>query len=224
MVTTPSTGQSSDPSLMASATISASHECDTASGGSKDAADCKEESKGIKTETDNITDSQATSDDAPNTAATSLDGEQAIEASMLEATKGAFHLPPTSEILWTPRAAPANDSISSPNPALPSSDVFEEILANLRVTFLPKTQHQATWASSEESFVEPTFALYCPIQGGSHYIDETVRELSHQTGAEVVVLDAMILISYEYARFSEGARLSHEPPTLIAIIQTLPQH
>ncbi|KAI0928566.1 hypothetical protein AcW1_005770 [Taiwanofungus camphoratus] len=109
-------------------------------------------------------------------------------------------------ILWTPEEGlPGPASPATPNNALPPPEIFQEILHNLYITLHPQTQHRAAYVSSTAPLVEPTFALYCPIEGGDYYIDETVRELARQTGAEVVVLDAVQLAAGECGHFGKAA-------------------
>lgn len=73
------------------------------------------------------------------------------------------------------------------------------------MAFHPQSQHRGTFASGSGPLVEPSLALYCPIEGGDYIIDETVRELGRQTGAEVVVLDAVQLAAGECGLFGKGA-------------------
>ncbi|OBZ75532.1 Protein MSP1 [Grifola frondosa] len=116
-------------------------------------------------------------------------------------------LPSGLKILWTPEDDPVDPSSSTtPDPALPPTEIFEEILHNLHITLHPQTQHRATY-SSNGHLVEPTFALYCPIEGGDYIIDDTVRELARRTGADVVVLDAVQLAAGECGHFGKGNRL-----------------
>lgn len=50
--------------------------------------------------------------------------------------------------------------------ALPPDDMLQDALAQLLVTFQPQTQYRAAYASSGSALIEPTLALYCPIEGG----------------------------------------------------------
>ncbi|EMD38415.1 hypothetical protein CERSUDRAFT_113573 [Gelatoporia subvermispora B] len=113
-------------------------------------------------------------------------------------------LPAGLNVLWTPEdmdsGAPAPSSHSLPPP-----EILDEILHNLHITLHPQTQHRATFATQAGPLVEPTFALYCPIEGGEHYIDEVVRELSRRAGADVVVLDAVQLAAGECGHFGKAA-------------------
>jgi hypothetical protein len=115
-------------------------------------------------------------------------------------------LPPSLNILWTPE--PSSETPVAAN--LPPPDIFNEILDNLHVTFHPQTQHKATYASAAGPPVEPTLALYCPIEGGDYIIDETVLELARRTGSDVVVLDAVQLAAGESGQFGKGDTFSFE--------------
>ena len=53
--------------------------------------------------------------------------------------------------------------------------------------------------------VEPTLALYCPIEGGDYVVDETVKELARSVGGDVVVLDCVQLAAGSVGRFGPGA-------------------
>lgn len=120
-------------------------------------------------------------------------------------------LPGGLDILWVPDA-PANaeqvasTSASAPaptvDPALPPPEVMEEIMTNLRVTLHPQIQHKASYAISGPT-VEPTFALYCPIEGSDYVLDATVREMGRQANADVVVLDAAQLAAGESGHFGK---------------------
>ncbi|CAL1704380.1 unnamed protein product [Somion occarium] len=114
-------------------------------------------------------------------------------------------LPGGLDILWAPDApANAESQTSSSDPALPPPEILEEILTNLHVTLHPQTQHKATYAISGPT-IEPTFALYCPIEGGDYILDATVREMGRQVGADVVVLDAVQFAAGESGQFGKAA-------------------
>jgi len=108
-------------------------------------------------------------------------------------------LPPDLDILWTPDAE--HTPIQS---ALPPPELLQDALINLLITLHPQTQHRATYASPNGSPVEPTLALYCPIEGGDYVIDETVRELARRARAEVVVLDTIEVAAGEWGAFGKG--------------------
>ncbi|KAF7363385.1 AAA domain-containing protein [Mycena sanguinolenta] len=105
------------------------------------------------------------------------------------------------EILWQPEFDPE----PSNRDALPPPEIFDEALHNLHITLHPQTQHQATYLPPLGALVEPTLALYCPIEGGDYVIDATVRELARRTNAEVLVLDAAQLAAGEWGAFGKAA-------------------
>ncbi|TFY57272.1 hypothetical protein EVJ58_g7120 [Rhodofomes roseus] len=118
-------------------------------------------------------------------------------------------LPNGIEILWTPENDPSSSAAFQH--ALPPPEIFEEILHNLHITLHPQTQHRATYASPSSPPEEPSFALYCPIEGGDVYIDETVREMARRTGAEVVVLDSVQLAAGPCGEFGKAASVLRLP-------------
>ncbi|GJE90842.1 AAA-domain-containing protein [Phanerochaete sordida] len=125
-------------------------------------------------------------------------------------------LPNGLDILWLPQDAPALDvpadgATSAPNTALPPPELLNEVLTNLYITLHPQTQHRAAYASPAGPPVEPTLALYCPIEGGDYIVDATVRELARQAGAEVVVLDAVHLAAGECGHFGKAASVVQLP-------------
>jgi len=82
--------------------------------------------------------------------------------------------------------------------------MLEEVLHNLHIVLHPKTQHRSIYASPSGRPVEPTFALFCPIEGGEYIIDATVQELARRMGSDVVVLDAVQLAAGEWGAFGKG--------------------
>ena len=106
-------------------------------------------------------------------------------------------LPPGLDILWLP------DSPPNPN-ALPPPELFQEALTNLHIALHPQTQHRAAYSSPAGPPIEPTLALYCPVEGGEYVLDETVRELARRTGAEVLVIDSVHLAAGEWGHFGKG--------------------
>lgn len=116
-------------------------------------------------------------------------------------------LPSGLNILWNPI-----DDGPSTSSALPPPDILQEALNNLLISLHPQTQHRATYASADGPHLEPTLALYCPIEGGNYIIDETVRELARRTGSDVVVLDTVQLAAGEWGTFGKGVPL---PPRLL---------
>ncbi|KAH9901047.1 AAA-domain-containing protein [Cubamyces lactineus] len=121
-------------------------------------------------------------------------------------------LPSDLNILWTPEDAA--DSTSTPaahSTILPPPEIFNEVLHNLHIVLHPQTQHRAAYASNGSSLVEPTLALYCPIEGGDFVLDATVKEMARQTGADVVVLDAVQLAAGECGHFGKAASVLQLP-------------
>ena len=117
-------------------------------------------------------------------------------------------LPVSLDILWSPEQLPrTSTAFNLPNPSLPPSEIFEDVLDNLHVILHPKTQHRATYTpqdGSANSIIEPTLALYCPIEGGDYVIDGTVEELARRVGADVVVLDSVQLAAGSAGQFGSG--------------------
>ncbi|EKM55549.1 uncharacterized protein PHACADRAFT_184335 [Phanerochaete carnosa HHB-10118-sp] len=125
-------------------------------------------------------------------------------------------LPNELDILWLPQdvpvpEVPVDGATSIPNTALPPPELLNEVLTNLYITLHPQTQHRAAYTSPAGPPVEPTLALYCPIEGGDYIIDTTVRELARQAGAEVVVLDAVHLAAGECGHFGKAASVLQLP-------------
>jgi hypothetical protein len=115
------------------------------------------------------------------------------------ATPPSFQVPNEQNFFWT------YQSLSKSEPStLPPPEVFEEVLNNVYISLHPQTQHKATYATSSGPPVEPTLALYCPIEGGDYVIDDTVRELARRTGSDVVVLDAVHMAAGESGHFGQG--------------------
>lgn len=119
-------------------------------------------------------------------------------------------LPPSLDILWSPEPYPRTSTASDlqQNLDLPPPEIFGDVLDNIHVALHPKTQHRATYTpqdGSANSIVEPTLALYCPIEGGDYVIDETVEELARKVGADVVVLDCVQLAAGSAGQFGSGA-------------------
>lgn len=100
---------------------------------------------------------------------------------------------------WTHQSLPEAEPSSLPPP-----EVFDEILNNVHLALHPQAQHKATYSTSSGPPIEPTLALYCPIEGGNYVIDDTVRELARRTGSDVVVLDAVHIAAGECGHFGQG--------------------
>lgn len=120
-----------------------------------------------------------------------------------------IQLPQDLNILWLPDDGPAETDFLSNN-NLPAPELFDEALTNLHITLHPQTQHRAAYSSSGP-LLEPTLALYCPIEGGEYIIDATVKELAHRTGAEVLVIDAVQLAAGECGHFGKAANALQLP-------------
>ncbi|KZT67710.1 AAA-domain-containing protein [Daedalea quercina L-15889] len=118
-------------------------------------------------------------------------------------------LPRGLDILWTPENDPS--ASASIQHALPPPEIFEDILHDLHITLHPQTQHRATYTSPSSSPIEPSLALYSPIEGGDVYVDETVREMARRTGAEVVVLDSVQLAAGPCGEFGKAASVLQLP-------------
>ncbi|KAG6911469.1 hypothetical protein DXG01_014543 [Tephrocybe rancida] len=112
-----------------------------------------------------------------------------------------IELPDALDILWTP--GPEQDPFHAS--ALPPPENFDDALNKLLITLHPQTQHRATYTSPLGAPIEPTLALYSPIEGGDYIIDATVAELARRTGAEVLVLDAVQLAAGEWGQFGPAA-------------------
>ncbi|OJT03134.1 ATPase family AAA domain-containing protein 1 [Trametes pubescens] len=127
-------------------------------------------------------------------------------AAALKAEVDSVALPTKLDILWTPEDVPSDSSSSSaPNTTLPPPEIFNEVLHNLHIVLHPQTQNRAAYSSGGAPLVEPTLALYCPIEGGDFVLDATVREMARRTGADVVVLDAVQLAAGECGHFGKAA-------------------
>lgn len=120
-----------------------------------------------------------------------------------------IQLPQDLNILWLPDDGPAETDFLNNN-NLPTPELFDEALTNLHITLHPQTQHRAAYSSSGPP-LEPTLALYCPIEGGEYIIDATVKELAHRTGAEVLVIDAVQLAAGECGHFGKAANVLQLP-------------
>ena len=156
-----------------------------------------------------VTDSEASSVDSPAAALPDPPSEDAEKPEpdkpkrRSKASKDLDppQLPPGLHILWSPEADHLHTNSTH---SLPPPEIFEEALNNLHITLHPQTQHRACYPSASLAQLEPTLALYCPIEGGEYIIDETVRELARRTGSEVVVLDAVQLAAGEWGHFGKG--------------------
>lgn len=121
-----------------------------------------------------------------------------------------IQLPHDLNILWLPDDGPAETDFLNNN-NLPAPELFDEALTNLHIILHPQTQHRAAYSSSSGPPLEPTLALYCPIEGGEYTIDATVKELARRTGAEVLVIDAVQLAAGEWGHFGKAANALQLP-------------
>lgn len=118
-------------------------------------------------------------------------------------------LPQGLDILWLPHDLPSLDS--QRNNILPPPELFDDALTNLHIALHPHTQHSAAYVTATGLPIEPTLALYCPVEGGEYVLDETVRELARRTGAEVLVIDAVQLAAGEWGHFGKAANAIQLP-------------
>ncbi|PPQ63074.1 hypothetical protein CVT24_005929 [Panaeolus cyanescens] len=106
---------------------------------------------------------------------------------------------------------------------LPPPEIFEEALDNLLITLHPQNQHRAVNAPpGTVRPIEPTLALYCPIEGGDYVIDATVQELAFKTGSEVLTLDAAQLAAGEFGQFGPAAQCLNLPKNPLHIASPTP--
>jgi hypothetical protein len=116
-----------------------------------------------------------------------------------DATVPALQVSNEQDFFWS------YQSLSESEPSiLPPPEGFEEVLNNVHISLHPQTQHKATFSTPSGPPIEPTVALYCPIEGGDYIIDETVRELARRTGSDVVVLDSVHMAAGEWGHFGQG--------------------
>lgn len=125
-------------------------------------------------------------------------------------------LPGGLNILYDPSSS---EDHGNGNSARPPPDIFENALHNLHLTLHPHIQHQAAYPSQSSSRLEPTLALYCPIEGGDYVIDATVREMARATNSEVVILDSVHLAAGEWGMFGKG---SYSRLLLLSYMQLTP--
>ncbi|EPQ58230.1 AAA-domain-containing protein [Gloeophyllum trabeum ATCC 11539] len=127
-------------------------------------------------------------------------------------------LPSGLDIIWAPESEPES---SNPN-AIPPPAILDEALNNLHVTLHPQTQHRSVYPSAQGPPIEPTLALYCPIEGGDYIIDETVRELARRTGSEVLVLDSVQIAAGECGQFGKAANAISLPRNPLHVTSSTP--
>jgi len=116
-----------------------------------------------------------------------------------EATAPVLQVSNEQDFFWS------YQSLTESEPStLPPPEVFEEVLSNVHISLHPHTQHKAVLSTPSGPPIEPTVALYCPIEGGNYIIDDTVRELARRTGSDVVVLDSVHMAAGEWGDFGQG--------------------
>ncbi|KAE9399307.1 AAA-domain-containing protein [Gymnopus androsaceus JB14] len=121
-------------------------------------------------------------------------GKKAVKNSA--SSQDTIQLPEGLHILWTPDELPSE-------PLNPGS---RKPLTIYLFTLHPQTQHRAAYPPPLAPSIEPTLALYCPIEGyGDAVIDSTVVELARQTNSEVLVLDAVQLAAGEWGYFGPAS-------------------
>ncbi|KAI0028115.1 hypothetical protein K488DRAFT_59514 [Vararia minispora EC-137] len=111
-------------------------------------------------------------------------------------------------VFWTAESLAENPPPAS---SLPPPQILEEALNNLYISLQPRTQARATYSTNAEPAVEPTLALYCPIEGGDYIVDDTVRELARRSGSDVVVLDAAHMAAGEWGMFGQAGQYLNFP-------------
>lgn len=120
-------------------------------------------------------------------------------------------LPSGLDIFWN-----CSDWHPSSPKELPPDEVLQDALNNLHICFHPQAQRRSLYSSGSGSGpVEPTLALYCPIEGGDYLLDNTIRELARRTGSEVLVLDSVQLAAGEWGCFGEGTAVLRHVKQLI---------
>ncbi|KDQ18032.1 hypothetical protein BOTBODRAFT_29345 [Botryobasidium botryosum FD-172 SS1] len=119
------------------------------------------------------------------------------------------------ETLWTPVAD------DPPSTGLPPPHILNDAVDNLLITLQPQVQHRAAYAPAPgSSLIEPTLALYCPIEGGDYIVDETVKELARRVGADVVVLDSVQLAAGEWGKLGKAASVLQFSPNPLQFTST----
>ncbi|KAG9121790.1 hypothetical protein FRC07_002109, partial [Ceratobasidium sp. 392] len=112
------------------------------------------------------------------------------------------------EVIWS---GPTLDEART----LPPDDMLQDALAQLLVTLQPQMQYRSAYIGPGGTLMlEPTLALYCPIEGGDHVIDDTVKELASRIQADVIVIDAAQLAAGEHGSFGKAAsalKFQHNP-------------
>ena len=132
----------------------------------------------------------------PSREPTAPNGKNAPDAT---APAPALQVSNEQNFFWPYQSLSESESVTLPPP-----EVFEEVLNNVHISLHPQTQQKAAFSTPSGPPIEPTVALYCPIEGGNYIIDDTVRELARRTGSDVVVLDSVHMAAGEWGHFGEG--------------------
>ncbi|EUC62212.1 AAA ATPase, putative, partial [Rhizoctonia solani AG-3 Rhs1AP] len=121
--------------------------------------------------------------------------------------------PPATRAAVSPESIWAGKSLGEGGEprTLPPEDMLQDALAQLLVTLQPQTQYRAAYSSNGLPLVEPTLALYCPIEGGDYVIDDTVKELAGRVNGDVIVIDAAQLAAGEHGSFGKAASILKFP-------------
>lgn len=81
------------------------------------------------------------------------------------------------EAIWSGRALGGDEAR-----ALPPDDMLQDALSQLLVTLQPQTQYRAAYTTNGVPLVEPTMALYCPIEGSDVSISYVVSYSANHIG------------------------------------------
>ncbi|KAF8682279.1 AAA protein [Rhizoctonia solani] len=120
--------------------------------------------------------------------------------------------PPTTKASVNPESIWAGKTLGEGDArTLPPEDMLQDALAQLLVTLQPQTQYRAAYSTNGLPLVEPTLALYCPIEGGDYVIDDTVKELASRVNGDVIVVDAAQLAAGEHGSFGKAASILKFP-------------
>ncbi|CAE6414667.1 unnamed protein product [Rhizoctonia solani] len=121
--------------------------------------------------------------------------------------------PATTKASVNPESIWAGKSLGEGGEArtLPPEDMLQDALAQLLVTLQPQTQYRAAYSTNGLPLVEPTLALYCPIEGGDYVIDDTVKELATRVNGDVIVMDGAQLAAGEHGSFGKAASILKFP-------------
>ncbi|CAE6414221.1 unnamed protein product [Rhizoctonia solani] len=156
---------------------------------------------------------------SPKPAETETDQDQEKPRRRVGRPPGSPNKPPPAPPPATTKASVSPESIWTGKSlgeggearTLPPEDMLQDALAQLLVTLQPQTQYRAAYSSNGVPLVEPTLALYCPIEGGDYIIDDTVKELASRVNGDVIVMDAAQLAAGEHGSFGKAASILKFP-------------